>query len=256
MFNTAVNKIDTISRDVTDTYLDWLSAEVASSHVERNKILDDYDDAIQGLKGGWDHPKNFSARKVESHIDRLGPWFEAFSLAQDDDYQAARIVFAGLMQTSGSYRNQCYVEAQDRSDYLVMRQDAIGINLENAVGNRLRTFLPATGDFSRAGISLEDLDQRRQEAEAIGLRAVKAMCARIVLGTDLHQRDSRAAREAQNAQYNWATFTTDALIYVAKNRGGTLADVPFLEPRSITDQSGTIHYPFREPINWAEVLAA
>lgn len=250
-----MSRIDAISGEVTGVCLDWLRAEVASSHVERNKVLDDYNDAIEGLKGGWDHPKNFSARKVESHIDRLGPWFEAFSMAEEDDYQAARIIFAGLMQTSGSYRNQCYVEAQDRADYLLIRQEAIGINLENAVGNRLRTFLPGTGDFSKARISLEDLDQRRQDAEAIGLRAVKAMCARVVLGWDLRKKDTRAAREAQNAQYNWATFTTDALTYVAKNRG-SLAEVPFLEPRSITDQSGAIHYPFKETVNWAEVLAA
>ena len=255
MFNTAVSEIDTISEVVTEVYMDWLRAEVESSHVERNKILDDYDDAIEGLKGGWDHPKNFSARKVEGHIDRLGPWFEAFTMAEDDDYQAARIIFAGLMQVSGSYRNQSYVEAQNSSDYLAMRQNVIGINLENAVSTRLRTFLPSTANFSSARITLEDLNRRRQEAEAIGLRAVKAMCVRVVLGLDLHKKDSRAAREAQNAQYNWATFTTDALTYVAKKRG-SIADVPFLEPRSITDQSGTIRYPFKETINWTEVLAA
>jgi hypothetical protein len=255
-YNNKMDKVSSVAKEVSGVYLNWLRAEVASSHVERNKILDEYDDAVEGLRGGWEHPKNFTARKAESHTDRLAPWYEAFSLVPDDDYQASRIIFAGLMQLSGNYRNQCYVEATDSEDYLNRRSLGVGIDLAQSAKERMRIYLPESAEFDKTQLSIESLDARRQEVERIGMSSVRTIVSRVKGGYDLGLPDSTSVREAKIAQYTWAGFTTDALTLVAKLRGGSLEAVPFLEPRSITDQSGTIYYPFHEPVDWTEALAA
>lgn len=240
---------------VNNGFYDWLRAEVQTSRVERNRVLDEFDKAIEGLEGGWEHPYNFTARKAESHTDRLGPWFEAFTLEPDDDFQAARIIFAGLMQISGGYRNQCYVEASDAADYIKRREKGVGIDLRQPISARLHINLKGAADFLDARMTLEQLDERRRSIETIGIKVTQSMAELVRLDKDneIKRYRTRATLEAQTAQFSWAAFTTDALTLVAKMRGG-LAGVPLLEPRSISDQSGITYYPFKETIDWASVL--
>lgn len=250
-----MNRVEAASGQISSTFYDWLKAEVDSSGIERNKILDNYDGAVEGLRGGWNHPKNFIARKVESHLARLPLWFEAFSLDPSDDYQAARLVLAGLMQVSGSYRSQCYVEAQSKEDYLHRRKKAVGYEISQTIHEHLRTHLPSTGNFAKADISLDSLNEDRIEVERVGLQAVRALCARTQYGYDLGQEGSRSAREMLDAQHHWLNFATGCLTLVAKERDGNLAAVPFLEPRSITDQSGKLYYALASPVDWEQALA-
>lgn len=239
-----MSKVENATEQISSVFYNWLQAEVNSSMDEnnRNSILDDYDSAIKGLKGGWDHKSNFTARKFESHIMRLPLWLEAYSYDPEDDYQAARLLFAGLMQVSGSYRNQCYLQARNPEDYVERRKDVIGTNMHNAVGVRLHTHLPSTGNFARANIELDDLEKRMQETIKVGETSVRAVCNRTKYGYDLGQSRSRSVNEMQIAQYNWLTFATDCLTHSVKVRRGNLADVPFLEAKSISDEP-KVYYP-------------
>jgi hypothetical protein len=244
------------SSNISAAVYDWLEAEVNSSGVERNSFLDDYESAIRGLRGGWEHPQNFTARKLESHMDRLPLWYEAFALDPKDEYQAARLIFAGLMQVSGSYRNQCYIEATDAEDYIGRRRKIVGVNIQNIVRGRLNELLPKSGDFNYADLSVEAMEPGINEIAAKTRSEVSAVSYRLNIGYDLGVEGSVAAHKMQEAQSMWLGFTTDCIAIAAKIRMGELEAVPFLEPVSITDQSGKSYYPLREPVDWVQVLSS
>jgi hypothetical protein len=74
------------------------------------------------------------------------------------------------------------------------------------------------------------------------------------MGQDLGQPGSRSAQEMMDAQRQWLDFTIDSIVLAAKLKRGDLGAVPFWEPISITEQTGSLYYPLREPIGWAEVM--
>lgn len=247
---------------ISTVIYDWLEAEVETSSRsdDVNSVLDDYNKAIAGLRGGFEHPHNFAWNKLNAHISRLEGWVQDYSeIAPDDkdfDKFAVRVTFGGLMQISGSYRDQCYIEARGPEDYLERRRRVTGINLTEGVMNNLTRRLPENGQFADAMIDLEELDRSRDTVSNLGERAVKVMCSRAAMGLDLGQPGSRSAKEIMDAQRLWLDFTVDSIVMAAKLKNGDLGAVPFWEPISITEQSQSLYYPFREPVNWAEVMAA
>lgn len=250
------------SANISSAVYDWLEAEVNSSSElqDRNSYLDDYTKVVSGMRAGWDHPDNLPARKLESHLDHLPVWFEAFAGTSPNEeyfeYRSAKLIFAGLMQVSGCYRDQCYVEAGGADDYKSRRQQVVGVSIQNTVRHRLSDFLPSSGQLSDASITIEELDSQRLEISRLDREAVRALCNRVKLGYDVGVEGSVSAHKMQEAQTGWLSFTADSIILAAKLKKGELAGVPFLEPRSIKEQSGELHYPLKSPINWAEVLAA
>lgn len=247
--------------NISTTIYDWLEAEVETSSKpdDPNSVLDDYTKAIAGLRGGFDHPYNFAWNKLNGHISRLEGWVrdlsEIDSTDEDFDKFAVKVTFGGLMQVSGSYRDQCYLEARGAEDYLERRKRVIGVNLTEVVINSLKWTLPENRQFAEAMIDLEDFDHRRDVVSTLGERSVKVMCNRVVMGQDLGQPDSRSAREMMDAQKLWLELTVDSIVLGAKLKNGDLGAVPFWEPISISKQSGELYYPLREPVNWAEVMA-
>ena len=270
LMSTPSTKISGSTRLIGEAFYDWLEAEVITSSTEGdiNTYLNDFTtirggekDGIKikgALDGGWDDPKNYLARKLEAHNNRLPHWFEAYTLAPDDDYQAARLSFAGLMQVSGAYRDQCYMEAVDGEDYMNKRQQVIGVDIVQSVADRLRHILPKSGDFSLADVSPESFEDEMKRVSRIGELAVRKMCERARLGFDFSATDTPSSGALRVAQYEWLLLTTDAVALAAKTRGGRLEAVPFLEPRSISEQSDKVpHYPLRPDFpGWAEVMAA
>jgi hypothetical protein len=245
---------------IAQTFENWLRAEVISSGIERNTVLDDYERALPGLKRGYDDPENYVAAKHEAHVfTRMPIWWEAFVTTPPEhpkyDEMAAQISFNALMQVSGTYRDQCYLQATDPEidpdDYINRRQSRpIGVNNLPAVVNaRLATHFLANdwdkeADFATASIDISELDRTRQKAIRIGDEAVKTMCARVAEGKDLHQEESESVREMLDAQYNWLTLAIDCVTLAAKIRRGDLAAVPFLEPKSISaDPPPQVIYP-------------
>jgi len=243
---------------ISSVIYDWLAAEVASSSQpdDVNSVLDDYDKAIEGLKGGFEHKYNFTWKKHSGHMDRLtADYNNLASITPEDkvfDHFAAKLIFDGLMEVSGCFRNQCYAEAKSQEDYIERRQNVIGISVENTVKYRLNDLIHYTDGLSDARISIEGLEKRKDDAIEIGSTSIKKLVSIMTLKED----PERGAHEMVGAQYSWLKLSVDSLVLVAKCKGGELAKVPFLEPRSIGEQSGKIWYPFQEPLNWAEVMAA
>jgi len=234
------------SKRIADVFYEWLKDEVNSSGTDRNKFLDEHETAVEGLKSGWGSPHNYIARKLESHLDRLPIWFEGFRLDSDDDFQAARVAFAGLMQVSGCYRDQCYVQAQDAEDYIQRRQMAIGIGHDMAVKMQLSYILPASGNFNRALIDPDTLGKSMQAVSGLGERAVKILASRVENGEDLKQESSPSVTQMKYAQLEWLKFATESVVLMAKQRKGFLSAVPLLEPKSISaDPPPKVVYPFQ-----------
>lgn len=240
---------DDAGEAISNAFYNWLDYEVASSSMDKNIYLDEYDEAIAGLKGGLDHPTNYTWPKLQSHLNRLPIWFEGFRLTnpEDDefDYQAARLTFAGLMQISGSYRNQCYVQSKDQDDYLNRRTAAIGFNIYRFVDQRIRYRLPYySDDLAETNIGIEDLNEQMKAVSKAGEFAVKRLCKRVEMGYDLQAEDSISALYMEAAQRMWLKFATDSVLLAAKIRDGDLAGVPFLEPKSISaDPPPKVFYP-------------
>ncbi|MBI4034436.1 hypothetical protein HY380_00895 [Candidatus Saccharibacteria bacterium] len=221
---------------ISQACLDWLGQEIQNSSTsgDINAYLDDYVTAVEGLSGGWDHPKNYTARKLESHLSRLPYWFEAYSYDPLDDYQSARLLFAGLMQTSGSYRNQCYLQATSAEDYIHRRTTrSIGINFQGFCQERLEELVP-DGRLSKARINLEGLGDHVSRAISVGEAAVRRVCNRVQDGQDLGKQTSASVMEMLMAQHVWSRLVIDSVIFAAKIRNGNLQTVPFLEPKSIS----------------------
>lgn len=250
------------SEAISTAIYDWLAAEVETSSQsgDVNEVLNDYSRARAGLRGGFDHKDNFPWQKVQAHANRLALDMEAFATTPPSDNYfdkiASKIVFDGLMEVSGTYRIQCYFQATDPENYLERRRQVVGIDIGMSAVDRLVALVPSNGDFSASKITPESLAARSKEVAELGITAVKRVCSRAALEYDLGVPHSRSVEEMASAQYHWLNFSLDALLLIAKQKDGDLAAVPFLEPRSITEQSGQLHYPLAAPVNWAELLAA
>lgn len=257
-------RLDEAAGLISGTLYDWLKAEVETSGRpgDVNSVLDDYDQAVTGLRGGFNHPTNFFWNKFNGHMDRLESWVRDYSeidpTDEDFDNFAVKVTFGGLMEMSGCFRAQCYVVARNAQEYLERRKSVTDINLTRTVTDRLTERIPNSIDLVSARIDLAELERSRKRISDLGRRAVKRLCSMAVLdeGNELGQLDSRSANELRVAQAHWLDFTVDSIVMTAKLKGGDLEAAPFWEPVSITEQSGRLYYPMREPIDWAEVIAA
>lgn len=254
-----MNRVET-SDAISSVFYDWLAAEVRMSHIERNQSLDKLSDALEGLHGGWEHPKNFTAIKHRSHVDDRYPlWWETYqSTTSEDphyDLQSAQLIFNALMQVSGSFRNSCFIRARTQAHYLMLRHRAVGVVIPRVVGEVLGQEMTEDGNLEETGIDDMGFKKEIDRISGVGGLAVRRLCARREMGYIPRDRDYLSMQYMNLAQRRWLELATEGVVLAARNRGGDLSAVPFLEPRSITDQTGTIHYPFREKIDWAKVLA-
>lgn len=254
-------RLEDTTAQISSVIYDWLETEVETSSraTDVNSVLDDYDSAVQGLQGGFNHPTNYFWNKFGGHMDRLEGWVRDYSEISPDDKEfdkfAVKVTFAGLMEMSGCYRAQCYLASRSVEEYLDRRKKITDINLTEVIEARLAEWLPDSANFTAAKIDPPELGRSRQRIATLGEKAVKTVCTRATFGYDLGEPYSRSTDELRVAQAHWLDFTVDSIAVTAKQKGGDLEVVPFWEPISISEQSGSIYYPFREHIDWAEVMS-
>jgi hypothetical protein len=230
------------SEAIAGTFDSWLNAEVRSSGVD-NTYLDEYKTAIEGLLGGLNHKNNFLPLKHESHVNvRLPQAWQTFNMSLEDgidseevDNQSAGLLFTPLMQVSGTYRGQCYLESNSGEDYLAKRHARPhGIDMEEVVAHRLNLWMPGTDKFEGAGITVDKLGKRLSRVRKIGTKAIVEACQRAERGNDVGIKESATVQVLKTAQIEWAAFATDCVVLAAKLRAGELEAVPFLQPKSIS----------------------
>ena len=251
-----MNKVGPTAELIGSSFENWLVAEVNTSSTQGdvNTYLNDFTTAREGITGGYDHPKNYSAIKLRSHIDRLAFWFNIFEQEPTDEEIAAKLIFAGLMQLSGTYRNQSYLEAKNAPEYAERRSKGIGIDTAAIVQNRLDLWTPSGAALDQVTITSEDLGKKIESVSKVGEIAVRRISMRGVWKYDLGETNSISSQYMQFAQKRWLEYTTDALILAAKNRGGDLTKVPFWEPKSISSTPPPkIKYPLDPSfVGWNE----
>jgi hypothetical protein len=259
---------EAVALRINSALSEWWDAEVRSSGVVINGYLDDYVTAVRGLRGGWEHPDNFTARKNEAHVDiRLPQAWQTFEMSLqpnasqfEKDYQSAYLLFTPKMQVSGTFRTQCYLEAQGTDDenrasnYLERRHSRpAGIDILHATEEVLDEVLPPSGDIRGASVTTESLKYRLDLASEVGRKMIELMCERTMQKIDESEESDHLDIGVENspsvvymktAQKEWVVFCITKIIHDAKLRNGKLNDVPFLDAKSIT-ASPEIYHPFR-----------
>lgn len=266
-----MSELSGYSEQISEVFYDWLWGEFISSAEGHNRYLDaraktpeearkKFDDFRKRLALPYDDDNNWAAQKDKSHQQQRVPvWADLFESTSDShqnaDYYAAQAMFAPLMTASGSYRTQCYLESANPTEYLALRSKVTGIDIEEAIAERLHE-RSVRRDFSAAKISFDGL--RRQFDYAYTQTEVyfRGMSARLGKDIKEYNAGSLSDEAMKKSQRLHIKLATDCVIMAAKLRRGELEAVPFLEPISITDQSGSAYYPLRKRVNWLEVLAA
>jgi len=256
---------------ITVAIRDWLEAEVVTSGESRNRYLDasdkdaetaqkKHDDIMKRLALPFDDDNNWVANKHKGHVQQRVPhWIDFFEATADDptkaDFYAAQAGFAPLVSASGSYRVQCYLISKGPSEYAELRSKVAGVDLEKAVGETLKA-RNAVKSFSAAEISFDGLRKVFDYTYAQTEIYFRGMIARLEHGLDQSGEDSLSVKAMEKSQISFIKLATDCVIMAAKLRKGNLAAVPFLEPVSISDQSGNTYYPLAERVDWLKVLSS
>jgi hypothetical protein len=259
-----VKKVDAYSEQIAQALDNWLKAEVVISGESRNSYLDASDQDRQVAEQTfadmrarfalpYDVDRNWNAAKDKSHQGRWPGWLQGYTVEPKNEIATAQIGFAPLMSISGAYRSQCYIQASDQSDYLARRVNGIGIDIEAEVNAQLSEVL-YRGNFKGSKISFDGLTRLFDYTYAQGEIGIRAMIARLQRGYDLGEEDSRSVESMKSTQRRQVQLATYCIALAAKNRGGNLEAVPFLEPISISDQSGEPHYPLGQEVHWLRML--
>lgn len=243
-------EVEIAGRKVATSFYNWLAEEVETS-VTDNASLDDFKEARRRLGLDYEGTENWAAEKQKGHLNRVDVKFwPLYESDPEDDEFSAQVLFGAMMFTSGAYRIQSYLQAKSPEEYNNRRRRAAGINLYQVVTGRLATLLPASGNFSRADISVASyegltLEQSKTEVmQKIGETTVRNVARRVSEGHDLGEESSPSLDEMLKAQKSWIEFATDCVTVAAKLRRGDLSAVPFLEPKSISAQpSPKVIYP-------------
>lgn len=244
-----MNSIPTVEEIAGELNL-WLATEIVNADGGRNHYLSDFQDRRNDLFKSFDDPTNFQSQKAKSHYDRFFQWVNPYT--EDDfrydDWFAARLTFASLMEISGSYRKQCFLEAADEQDYLKRRYGRpIGIDMDEVVRKELDPIrLEATFELNEEE-RLRQIVNRSHDVNNKSLVLHKLLHTWAIA----HPKDSGsiASGEAKpivamkDAQRMWAGLAVAHIVVAASFRDSDFGAVPLLEPKSITDVS-QILYPF------------
>jgi hypothetical protein len=225
----------------------WLKREVDNSVTGRNKYLDDFSGFRRSLVLPYGDRSNTNAAKNRSHYDRTVNWtsgllefYEDFN-ADQRDYAIARQIFCAQMSLSGLFRIQCLMQAADQDDYYRRRTggNGTGIDLEESATDRLERLQPVERAMPLNDIAARTLEINDQQQAYV---------------EELHETGQRYAGQDSSpaidsglvSQNRWAGLIVDYIVFASHRDDGDLASVPFLEPKSISDNP-EIYYPFASP---------
>ncbi len=233
----------------------WLMREVGSSTTGRNHFLDEFDDFRTQLSLPYEAPGNNDAEKNRSHFNRLEEWTTGLSdhyfdmRPEQKDYAMARQILCAQMYLSGLFRIQCHMQATDQDDYYRRRLEGAhtGIDLGAAVADRLPLLFGVNPPKPDGGVSSAWLSFNELVGQTLTLNEVQRKFIKLLHATgvnDVGQEQSPTIAAGANLQKAWTGLVVDYIGYVAAERGNLRA-VPFLEPKSMTEDP-QVYYPFAQ----------
>jgi hypothetical protein len=217
----------------------WLAEEIRGSkenkdRKNKNSVLDDWDTFIQN-----------GLAKAKNHYDRLKLRTSQFQAMESYDKFIALQIFDTQMGMSGAFRTQCRVMAVDHQDYLAKRygNSPLKIDIGKQINKRLdRHFgrMPSAEDLRMARVLPETLISQTHATNQLRLSTIEKISRDEDFDLPLNKVNySTRLERLQNA---WMNLGVDYIVYAAQQRGGDLASVPMMQPKSITDAE--IYYPF------------
>jgi hypothetical protein len=219
---------------------DWLTSEIESSGTGRNAVLDKV-----LPQQGYDF---ISGGKTEGHYNRLKLWTTQFAEDVEDDYITARQIFAIHMELSGMFRIQCFVRSGPNERFYRNLRFNSGRSLGTDINKQVRTrllehssYIPDRSDLTTYTIGHDELLEITGDYNESLYQYLKKLGSREK--PDSPMRKVQTIQRLQNIQRDWLNLATDYIIFAGQQRGGQLSNVPFLEPKSISDNPG-VYYPF------------
>ncbi len=232
----------------------WLMKEVGSSVVGRNKVLDDFQDWHHSLLLDYDDPGNVNARKNKNHYSQLINWTNGLVEYYDDfrpdqiDYALARQMFRAQMYLSGLFRVSCFMKATDQEDYyqrrLEITRSSIDVDPKIEISRslyRLYDYIPDEAAIFPPALTLPELTSRTLKLNDEQQAYVREL--HISGRNDIGQEESSTLDAIANMENKWIGHLVDYISFIASERGGQLSAVPFLEPKSISEDPQP-YYPF------------
>jgi hypothetical protein len=229
---------------IADGMHEWLYAEIQNSYSNNNAVLNDYPGFEKDLALPFDHPANVMASKARSHHQRLKLWTDEVFAYDDSDPAIARQLFGVMMGLSGAYREQCFVVSNDQFGYMRLRysNQPLGADLREVVRGRVVAQFghePAESELEHVSIAKSELITRTHQVNNFREETVANLYSqKPVRGV----RKALIARRLADLRRAWYELGVDYILYAAQQRGGELAKVPFLEPKTIA--AAELVYPF------------
>jgi hypothetical protein len=234
---------------ITQALTNWLEQEIINADTGRNAYLSDYQDRHDDLYKPFDDPTNLQALKTLGHHNRFVHWVRPYAEAgfAEDDWFAARITFACLMNISGAYRTQCFLESSNEADYTRRRyEQPSGIDIGAVAADELRS--PETNALSAMDpdIRLAHIIGRSLKTNDRALALHKTVQPWIIdnhkAGSPLVTAQDMPVESMLQVQRLWTGLAVAHIVVAASIRDGDYQKVPFLEPKSITDVTN-VQYP-------------
>lgn len=225
----------------------WLRAEIAESHAGRNVVLDDYEKTRRNFTMPIDDPSNMSVKKAEGHYMRFRTRLER--LDEDtirDDGSVGRIIHHALMFVSGGFRKQCMLEAGSVDEYEQHRLHsgrAAGIEIGKVVASESFNIgdTASEGDIAQVVANCLFANEVILQGNSFAHDWFAANPHLAAAALDTEEPPVQRMLETQKLGVRIAT---DFVILAAAFRDGEVADVPVLEPKSISDAAHEPIYPF------------
>lgn len=211
----------------------WVQQELDLASQTVNRLYNDYDSIIEGFGFPVEDPRNTAASKALSHTGRFmntGVWYTPFESEPQDEGAAAKMLFACLMRVSGARKNVGYTHCSDQEAFDEFIRDGRNFSSARLIIAQEMAQVSDPLDFSR----LRKINDRTIETH-------EQLFCRIRLEGGSFSPDARAA--AKEFEQDTLRTLTNYVMFSAAARNGDIANVPALEPKSISLDPEII-YPF------------
>ena len=215
----------------------WLREEVRNSHEGRNKPLDDF----AWMRSGYLFPaldsRNTDAKKVGGHIQRYNQAIDLLNenkIREDDKFVGKMMLFS-LMFVSGGFRTECFMRAANQQQYMALRFDhldqpnsATSIPIDQ-VANEAQDNWETFTAYKATNKILCDLiwESKNKTYEWFRDNPNRSM--------DAFKEYERPVELARVMQEAGLTLAISHIAVVSAMRGVNVAEVPFIQPMSISD---------------------
>lgn len=222
----------------------WVNRECVSL-TERNNQLDGLEIGRNSIVLPPQTTGNLNDYKHANHHNRQRFWGQALIEEPGNDYLTARHIFNALMQVSGNSRMMRWLIAKNQAEYdqLKVADNIVGIEVEPVVASLIKTKQMAGDSASMVVTSAEESHQQSMDAFVDKEATIHYIYERAP--NDFGTSHSPSLARLATTQELWVGVVADSILMAAGYRGGELEAVPFLEPKSISDDP-QVYYPFQD----------